>query len=151
MSAFDRPAYANTLPVDQLALAVGIHLMEQYSGLPFANARKARSLSASNERRAKEILSGGLASGVSIAAIAKHCSLSRSHFIRAFRETTGCTPHRWLVLQRVERARELMLNSPLSLAEIALVCGFADQSHFTRAFVQIVGLSPGKWRRGSIV
>lgn len=54
-----------------------------------------------------------------------------------------------MVLRRCELAKELLRSSPLSLAEIALACGFADQSHFTRAFARLVGMTPGAWRRAS--
>jgi methylphosphotriester-DNA--protein-cysteine methyltransferase len=48
---------------------------------------------------------------------------------------------------RVERAKELLPNSKLSLSDVALACGFGDQSHFTRTFTATVRLSPGVWRR----
>ena len=48
--------------------------------------------------------------------------------------------------QRVEESKALLLNSTLSLTEIAIKCGFADQSHFTRSFAAAVGATPGRWR-----
>ncbi|CAN7726461.1 helix-turn-helix transcriptional regulator [Ensifer adhaerens] len=45
--------------------------------------------------------------------------------------------------ERVEKARDLLVSSPLPIAEIAMACGFADQSHFTRAFSRVVGTTPG--------
>jgi len=60
---------------------------------------------------------------------------------------TGLSPHRWLMKRRAERARELLFNRGLSLTEIALTCGFADQSHFTRVFTAVFGTSPEAWRR----
>jgi AraC-like DNA-binding protein len=76
---------------------------------------------------------------------APHCP-SR-WFVRAFKETTGLPPHRWLMSRRIERAQETLINSRLSLVEIAERTGFADQSHFTRVFTGTVGTSPGEWRR----
>ncbi len=78
---------------------------------------------------------------------AQQCGLSVSHFARAFKETTGLPPHRWLIRRRVEVAEALLRNSRMSLTEVALTCGFADQSHFTRVFSRVVGISPGAWRR----
>ena len=71
---------------------------------------------------------------------------SPSYFIKAFKTTTGRTPHRWLQEYRVGKAKGLLLRS-LSIAEIALECGFADQSHFTRVFRNVTGTPPGMWRR----
>ncbi len=71
----------------------------------------------------------------------------RHPFARAFRQTTGMPPHRWLLARRVDRAKELLAASPMRLADIALACGFADQSHFTKVFTRMAGTSPGAWRR----
>jgi AraC family transcriptional regulator len=69
------------------------------------------------------------------------------HFTRVFRQSTSETPHRWLMARRVERAKHLLGSRNLSLAEIALTCGFADQSHFTTCFRQVTGATPMKWRK----
>ena len=69
------------------------------------------------------------------------------YFSRAFRGTMGVAPHNWLLIRRVEVAKEKLLSTQLSLAEVALACGFADQSHLTRVFTGMVGVSPGAWRR----
>jgi transcriptional regulator GlxA family with amidase domain len=84
---------------------------------------------------------------VPLSRLAERCGLSTRHFARAFRQSTGVPPHRWLLNHRVGYAKELLCNPALSLAEIALACGFADQSHFTRIFTSVVHLSPGLWRR----
>src|SRR5262249_54273756 len=99
------------------------------------------------ERRAKQYMMARLREDVSLAQMAAECSLSPSHFSRAFRQTTGRAPYRWLLEGRVEHAKELLRESEVTLADTALACGFADQSHFTRMFSQIVGISPGAWRR----
>ena len=84
---------------------------------------------------------------VTLAYLAGECHLSVAHFARAFKRTTGQTPHRWLLERRVEHAKRILVTSALPLAEIAAACGFADQSHLTRVFSQIVGAGPGAWRR----
>ncbi|MNE90880.1 transcriptional activator FtrA [compost metagenome] len=66
--------------------------------------------------------------------------------MRAFKETFGKTPYRWLIEYRIAQASD-MLIAGTPIAEIALACGFADQSHFTRVFSEIVGEAPGMWRR----
>lgn len=62
-------------------------------------------------------------------------------------QAAGVPPHRWLLDRRVQRAKELLPDSKLSLSDVALACGFGDQSHFTRTFTAAVRLSPGVWRR----
>lgn len=99
------------------------------------------------ERRAKEVIAARLDSKLSVNEIADACGLSVNHFTRAFRQSTGQSPHQWLTQRRIERAQALIRQVDLPLSEIAVSCGFADQSHFTRVFTDIVGQSPGAWRR----
>ena len=101
--------------------------------------------------RAKETMRSDPSENLPIAAIAKACKLSSSHFTRAFKVSTGVPPHRWLVEMRVESARELLAKSIVPLAEIAYTCGFTDQSHMSRVFGRVVGMSPGARRRKHIV
>ena len=82
-----------------------------------------------------------------VAFVARLCGLSRSHFTKAFKVSMGAPPHRWLVGQRLRRARDLLERSDDSISAIALSCGFADQSHLTRRFHATVGCSPAAWRR----
>jgi AraC-like DNA-binding protein len=100
--------------------------------------------------RAKETMRSDPSENLPIAAIAKACKLSSSHFTRAFKVSTGVPPHRWLLETRVESARELLVKSRVPLAVIAYTCGFADQSHMSRVFGRVVGMTPGAWRREHI-
>ena len=92
-------------------------------------------------------MSANLSEEVSLSRLAAECGLSTRHFARAFRLSTGMPPHRWLVRLRVERAKELLQTRALSLVDVALFSGFADQSHFTRVFKAVIGVAPGVWRR----
>lgn len=85
----------------------------------------------------------------SVSELAEACRLSNSYFIKAFKQTFGVTPRRWRRQLRIEQAKSLLASNDLSIAEIALVCGFADQSHLTRVFGQVVGVPPARWRRYS--
>ena len=98
-------------------------------------------------RRAEALMSENLSVQVPLGQVAIECGLSVRHLARAFRQSTGVPPHRWLLDRRVKRAKELLPNFKLSLTDVALACGFGDQSHFTRTFTAAVRLSPGVWRR----
>ena len=88
-----------------------------------------------------------LNSGVSLQVLAKESGYSRVHFVRMFRAATGYTPHNYLLKLRVERVRELLARTTLSLTEIALECGFSSHSHLSRVFRQILGATPSEYRR----
>jgi AraC family transcriptional regulator len=97
--------------------------------------------------RTVRLLLADLGVELPVGELARRCGLSRSHYAKAFKVSMGTPPHRWLVGQRVRRAREMLERTDESIAEIALSCGFADQSHLTRIFHAIVGTSPAAWRR----
>lgn len=148
----EQPAQSSSLFVDHLSLAIGTHLLEHYgtgatSG--WAESSGGRVLSRNLEARAKDMLLATLREDTSIADIAEACGLSRSYFIKAFRQTVGTTPHRWLLEQRVQKAKELLRVSGRPIIDIAQSCGFADQAHMTRVFTSLVGVSPGAWRRAN--
>ncbi len=141
---------ASSLFVDQLGTTIGIYLIEHYAAADrVAAAARQAQLSRAQLMTACEMLTGDVGEDLSIAAVARACGLSRGYFIRGFKEATGKTPHQWVLSQRVEQARGMLIGSDMSLADIALACGFADQSHFTRMFSRVTGLPPGNWRRAT--
>ncbi len=147
LPALERPEQANSLFVEYVALALLSHLAGTYGDAPIRIQPKRGGLAAWQERRAKEILTAHLDGNVALDRLASECGLSRSHFARAFRMTTGMPPHKWLLQRRIEVAQGLLRSTTLSLGEIASRCGFADQSHFTRVFARMMQATPSEWRR----
>ena len=147
LPATARPAEAPALLLDHAALALTAHVAHAYGRMQSGRSARRGGLAPHQERRAKERMTASLGEDVSLLQLAEECGLSARHFARAFRQSTGVSPHRWRMQYRVERARVLLAGRNLSLTQIALLCGFADQSHFTRAFTAIAGISPGAWRR----
>jgi AraC-like DNA-binding protein len=141
------PEDASRLFIDHLTMALKAQVVHAYGGVPGPAPVRARGLAPWQERRAKEFLMQHLAHDVSLADAARECALSRSHFSKAFKQTTGQTPHAWLVAQRIEAARSLLAHPDVPIAEIASSCGFSDQSHLTRVFTAHMGTSPARWRR----
>jgi AraC-like DNA-binding protein len=147
LPALSHPQQANQLFVDHVMLAVGVHVAEAYGGMRPVSRPVRGGLAPWQERRAKEVLSANLDGGVPLKDVARECRLSVSHFSRAFHRSVGLPPHNWLLMRRVEVAKEKLRNTRLSLRDVALACGFADQSHLARVFTGTVGVSPGAWRR----
>lgn len=147
MPSLSAPQEVNRLFADHVFEAMRLHIAQTYGGLPPHPPPRRGVLTPLQERRAKARILDDLANDPSLAELASLCGLSVSHFARAFKQGTGAPPHRWLIMQRVERAQSLLVSSDAPISEIALTCGFADQSHLTRVFRRATGLSPGAWRR----
>jgi AraC-like DNA-binding protein/PAS domain-containing protein len=98
-------------------------------------------------RRVREYVEARLSESIDLAAMAAVAGLSVFHFAREFKQSTGVTPHHYLVQTRVERAQDMLARTNLSLSEIALAVGFADQSHLARRFRQFLGTAPREFRR----
>jgi AraC family transcriptional regulator len=147
-----RPEQATALFTDHVLSAMVTHLAVTYGGLngsqmTVPRGRRRGMLTPLQERRVTSRLLDDLTADPSLAELAALCGLSRSYFIDAFKHTTGTPPHRWLLMQRVKRAKELLHGTKMTIAEIALACGFSDQSHLTRVFSKALGMSPAAWRR----
>jgi AraC-like DNA-binding protein len=97
-------------------------------------------------RRLREHIDGNIDRRISVEDLAKLANLSVSYFVRAFKQSVGVTPHDYLIRRRVERTMDLLSATDMSLSEIALAAGFADQSHCARRFRQHVGMSPRNYR-----
>lgn len=84
---------------------------------------------------------------MAVAEMAEAVGLSESWFANVFKQTTGKTPLQWQMAKRIDIAQKLLLDSDLSVADIAVRLGFSDQAHLTKAFRQITSETPAAWRR----
>ena len=124
----------------------GTALIEQGAGAssrPIARG----GLAPSALRRVREYVEANLETKIALSDLAALANLSRCHFAHAFKQSLGCTPHRYLMSRRLEKARELLAKDQMPLSEIAIATGFADQSHFSRCFRAGFGISPLTFRR----
>ena len=147
MPAFEHPEQASRVFVEHVTMAVGIHAATTYGGMqPVARPLRG-GLAPWQMKRVEDTLAANLGGDVSLADLANDCGISVSHFSRAFRQSTGLSPHQWILVHRVKQAKTLLRDRTLSLSDLAPSCGFADQSHFSRVFARLTGVSPGAWRR----
>ena len=144
--AMGRAGDGSAMFCEHVALAFFAHIVPVYGGLPIGQFPRG-GLAPWQLRRAFAFIDANLDADPSISDVAAQCGLSGDYFGRAFKRATGFSPHRWLTKRRVERAKALLDEPDLPLAEIAQICGFVDQSHFTRVFFKSEGGNPGRWRR----
>ena len=84
---------------------------------------------------------------ISLGELAREAGISRFHFARQFRLSTGESPMEYLRRVRIERSKRILQARETTIAEVAATLGFSDQSHFTRIFGRLVGVSPGSFAR----
>jgi AraC family transcriptional regulator len=147
LSSLEQPRHTSKIFLDHVLHALNCHFVCSYGGVTISAPQFRGGLSSLQMRRATELLEAHLDGNIALQQVAEACHLSVSHFARAFKQSFHRPPYQWLTERRVDRARDLMTNSRLPLADIATQCGFADQSALNRSFKRIHGVTPGIWRR----
>ena len=97
-------------------------------------------------QRAREIIDAQYAQPLDLDELARIANFSRYHFLRAFRRAFHATPHEYLTRKRIERAKELLAQSELTVTEICFEVGFESLGSFSTLFHKIVGWSPSIYR-----
>jgi len=134
------------LYIDSLAHALTVRFLFLGERTP-GQARGPATLTRRKLSRVQELVESRLDADLTLQELAAAVGYSRSHFLRAFHATTGVTPHRYLLNRRIERARRLLAEADMSIAQVAYFCGFSSQAHLTVAFRKVCGLTPGEYRR----
>jgi AraC-like DNA-binding protein len=98
-------------------------------------------------RRIRAYIDAHIGERISLDDLAHQAGVSRFHFARQFRLSTGESPMGYLRRMRIERSKSILQNRETTIAEVAATLGFSDQSHFTRTFGRLVGVSPGSFAR----
>jgi AraC family transcriptional regulator len=139
-------AAGSRLMVDSLSCELSVHILRRHAHVLFRGSAGVDGLSFGQERAVRDYVHEHLRQNISLDDLARAVGLSRYHFARRFRQSTGTTPHKFVLQQRVERAKTLLQRTNMPLLDIACSCGFADQSHMTREFRKTVGVTPGRYR-----
>jgi AraC family transcriptional regulator len=98
-------------------------------------------------RQVRDYIDLHIADPVMVSDLSALIQRSEAHFSRCFRNTFGEAPHAFVVRRRLELATQCMLETAMTLSEIALRCGFADQAHLSKRFREATGQTPAAWRR----
>lgn len=122
-------------------------ILAAHTGVPTSFEPTMGGLAPHTLRRAIERLRSDSDADVSLAALASDVGLSRFHFCRAFKESTGLSPHAWLRQHRLEQAMNMLRDTDTSIVSVAAQLGYASQTAFTAAFKKLTGETPSDWRR----
>lgn len=121
-------------------------LLAEYIRLADADKERARIKQSERLERLLRYIRENLDKPITNGMLAEVYYTHPTHFVRAFREETGQTPARYIRNMRLETAKRLLEEAPLSVAETAVKVGYPDPAHFSRLFRQRYGMSPATWR-----
>jgi AraC family transcriptional regulator len=132
---------------DAMLLAIATQLLRLFGKV---NAAPKGGITGRQLRVVMDYVDAHLERALSVGDLATSVDLSEAHFSRAFKQTTGLAPIKFIAERRLERAKRMLADTPDSLSEIALACGFSDQAHFSRSFAQAFGVSPSALRKSFV-
>jgi AraC family transcriptional regulator len=136
-----------TLAAESLATVLAVHVIRQVLTPRQSARRRAGTLPRAKLRAVVEYVEEHLDRSPTLEQLAAVARLSPNYFVSQFKTATGLPPHQYVILRRVERAKQLLqAGDDLSLAEVAAHAGFSDQSQFSHHFKRIVGVTPGQFR-----
>ena len=141
---------AGRLLVESLANSMAARLVQKHVSTPAAESGVLHARGGLDRRRLHRVLDyieANLEGDLRLDGMASIACLSRYHFARAFRQSVGESPHRYVSARRLERAKALLISGDRSLVDIALSLSFSSQANFTRAFKQATGHAPGQYRQ----
>jgi AraC family transcriptional regulator len=137
----------DTLFRHQLTNLLATRLLAAHTSSPTTFQPTTGGLSPKVLLRVTERLRSGSEADVSLDALASDAGLSRFHFCRAFKESTGLSPHAWLRQYRLEQAMKMLRDTDVSIVAVAAELGYASQTAFAAAFRRLTGETPSDWRR----
>lgn len=139
------PFYAETM-----ANALAIHLLKNFSNRSHRVVRRAGSLSRQKLKVVLDYIDSHLGQKIELAELAALVDYSQYHFSRAFKNSTGLSPYQYVIQQRIELAKQLLLKHKITISEVSLASGFNHQSHLNRHFKRLTGTTPQAFKHSQI-
>ncbi|MDJ0675059.1 MAG: AraC family transcriptional regulator [Calothrix sp. MO_167.B42] len=140
---------SDRLYIESLRATLAIHLLKKYSAYKPIIREYTDGLSPYKLKQAIEYINAHIEENIKLVDIAQALDMSQFYFCRLFRQSMRISPYQYVIQQRIERAKQLLKQQrELSIANIALRCGFTDQSHLSKYFRRIVETTPKKFREG---
>jgi AraC family transcriptional regulator len=145
-AAIEAEEVPGRLYAESLTNALAVHLLRRYETCRPPAGPYPGGLSKPKLRRMTAYIDAHLAHELSVTELAAVAQTSPDHFARLFRQATGQTPHRYVIMCRIERAKRLLTETASPIVEIGHQVGFTDQSYFTAVFRKYVATTPNTYR-----
>lgn len=132
--------------LESLSNMLAVHLLRHHCVFPIREPQYEGGLPTYKLNQVIDYINFHLEEDISLGELANVVKLSQSHFSALFRESTGQSPYKFLIQQRLARAQELLLETDRAISDIATSVGFCDQSHLSRHMKKLLGVSPKQIR-----
>jgi AraC family transcriptional regulator len=133
--------------LDSIEQALAVALVNDYA-VQRPSPRICRGgLTPARLRKVVELVHAEMDSDLSLEELADAAGLSITHFSQMFRQSTGQSPHQFLLDRRIERAKQMLRAAEMRVLDVAVACGFKSQQHFARVFRSVCGASPTEYRQ----
>lgn len=137
---------AGRLYGESLANALAVYLLNRYAVRRITPVAYKGGLPGYRLKRVLDFIADKLGEDITLSQLAAIAGMSPHYFSQLFKQSTGRTPYHYVLLKRIERAKEQLCNPKSSVMEAALGTGFQNPSHFARVFRQLVGTTPSRFR-----
>lgn len=140
-------ATGSNLYANSLANLLVVQLPREYSSRKMpAEKRYVNGLTIRKLALVLDFIESDLSEDLSLSLLANFAGLNEYHFLRMFKQSTGVTPHQYVINQPIERAKELLTRTNMTVTEIAYLLGFSTPAHFTRHFRRKTGATASELR-----
>ena len=143
----EHPCRAQRAYVEELSITLAHELARMNDGVSPLSPGIRGGLPDWQQKKLAQYIEEHLAGEISLLSLSQLAQLSPYHFSRAFKQSFGMPPHRYLTSRRIERAKSLLVARKLSVTEIGFEVGFSESSSFSAAFRKLTGATPTDYRR----
>jgi AraC-like DNA-binding protein len=137
---------AGRLYGESLATALAVYLQRRYAVYVQKTAEYRGGMPKARLNRVLEYISANLSEDIRLSELARTAGMSPHYFSELFKQTTGLSPHQYVLRQKIERAKQHLRDPRANVIEASAMTGFVDQSYFTKVFRRLVGVTPTEFR-----
>ena len=143
----DRDLAAEVFYAENLGNLLAVYLLKKYLNYDIQTTKNAKKLSSTKLNLILDYIEDNLDTKITLSDLANLANVGKFYFCRLFKNSTNITPYKYILQQRVKRAKKLLENPTLPISDISLECGFSSQSHLSKHFQNLVGTTPTKYRQ----
>lgn len=137
---------AGRLYGESLGNALSVYLARRYGVFKPKTAAYRDGLPKARLNRVLDFIRANVSEDLTLSELAQTAGMSPHYFCELFKQSTGLSPHQYVIRRKIELAKELLSDPRIRIIEASARTGFVDQSHFTKVFRRVVGVSPSEFR-----